>query len=359
MAHLIDLFTQLRDIIYNRGICAKSSELASVLQAEVSYYFDTATPHLTLRDRQIARDIVERVDSLMIIIIGVDLSTHNGFWISRLNNLQTDLFHFLRKVKSCGRENTLNFGNWYSMYGVEYSKKSQAYQTWICLKDQRNHLLNLTNLPITRQFKARVNLAAFKGVYITKKDNSGKSSMTKTRENFEDTTTTANTAIERTYRQFDMVNFSQIKLQKSDHSSSPSSSQSSSLCDSSPPPTPLSSMSSYSASSLETSLTTRPLRPLVSSIWHLAYAILPYNDEIGVPFDDWQYAQATFNDPDDIRLINTKKRDAVSQYHKLETMRLIKKYDSTSVSPRRLAICRNKLELLCDWLDNDAPIIVD
>lgn len=322
MAHLIDLFAELRDIVYNHGICAESSKLALILRTEVSNYFHTSIPYF-LDNRQVACDIVKRVDRLMINIIGVDLSTHEGFWISQLNNLQTDLFNFLRKIKICGRETNMDFGSWYSIYGNDYLKKSHAYQVWTRLKDRRNYILNLSNLPVTREFKARLNLSAFKGVYITKILDSGKSAMA--------------CAASKRSCPFD-VEFP-IKLQKLDESSG------------SPiatilPTVPTTSSSSSKSSSLDKHTAS-----------FLACAILPYDHEMGVSVSDWQYARASFDDPDDIRLMNIKKHQAASQYHKLEIVRLIKKYSIGE--SRRFGICRGKLRLLCDWLIDDTPIIID
>lgn len=299
MTHLIDLFIELREIIYNYGVCEESSNAASIIQTSVSHYFTTATPHLLPSDQRVLCDLVERVDHLMTNIIGVDLSTHNGFWISRLNNLQTDLFTFLRKIKMCGRESIMNFGNWHLMYGSAYTKQSQAYQAWVRLKDQRNQRLGLSNLPITRHFKGRMNVSSFKGVYITKTSGSGKSSM---KRSFPEETL-----------------FTPIKLQKT-----------------------------------AASLTTRNFNSTAS---HLACAILPYDCEMGISLDDWRYAQESFNDPDDIRLMNIKKSQAMSQYHKLEIVRLRKKYSIGE--SRRYDVCLKKLKLLCDWLDDENPIIVD
>lgn len=308
MAHLIDCFTELRNIICKYGICVESSKLAARLRTEVTHYFAQAQPHVSSsRDRQVARAIVERANSLMIIVIGVDLSTHNGFWLSRLNNLQTDLYNFLRKLKMCGPNDALNFTRWYAINGAGYSKKSHAYRIWARLRDQRNRMLNLQNLMITRHYKKHVNLAAFKGVYITKNSNSENSSMT----------------------------------------SSPP-----------PPPPPHCDEDSNqselqklndSGASIKTPRSTNAIINYNITASHLARAILPYDREMGVTPEDWRYAQATFEDPDDIRLLNVTKHQATLQYHKLEILRLYKKY--SIVESQRCSLCLQKLRLLCHWLD--------
>lgn len=341
MANLIYSFNELRDILYNYGVCAESSACALRLQTRVSHYFAAAAPHLSLRDRQTAWDLVERVDRLMISVIGVDAMTCNGFWISRLNNLQNDLFTFLRQLKMCGRKDRMNFETWYSMCHHEYETRSYAYQGWTRLKDQRNHMLDLTNLPITRHFRAQMNIAMFKGVYMTRSSGPGRLAMSHIKRKMQqytaqeeeenddndeknhDLNTNDNHNYDCDCRQ--EVPAKRAKLEQHQHRKTP-----------------------------ETSIMAS----------HLACAVLPYDREFGVSVGDWQYARATFRDPDDIRLLNITKRHASLQFHSLELERLSKKYNAVEdvivlTDARRLDICRRKLNLLCDWIVDETPIIVD
>lgn len=168
MAYLIEQFNTLRTILFNRGICEMSSNFALLLKCDVINYFVKVASYISSDNSTLVNDLIDRIIRLSNIINQIYHETQYSVSISTLNNLQYDLFLFLRQIKRCGRCKSTSFELWYSSCINDYKNKNAAYKDWIQIKTRRNKLLNLENLPTTENMKFQMQISKFKHICLTK-----------------------------------------------------------------------------------------------------------------------------------------------------------------------------------------------